>query len=274
MDEVDPLGHVRSSPGTARARRARPAGSPDRTRSGSGCPGWPNCEPGRSRTPSASTSRAANASIGLVAEQPREPDRAAARPDPREAVGATLRRSRRGARGSSATIRRDRARTRSRARSADQREDLRRRRRADRRVVLESARSGRAASRSRVASQPIRSPASANDFDITPSEMPRSKSVGAGRQRLGVVELEEAVDLVGEEVDPASAQASPRRRPLRGGREHPGRVVRRVDDDQPRLGPERRRSAARRRAPSRRPRAARGGVTSAPAARPTSYRLW
>ena len=53
-------------------------------------PGWPNCEPGRSRTPSASTSRAANASIGLVAEQPREPDRTAARPDPREAVGATL----------------------------------------------------------------------------------------------------------------------------------------------------------------------------------------
>ena len=40
----------------------------------------------------------------------------------------------------------------------------------------------------------------ANDFDMTPSEMPALEGIGAGRQPVGRVELEEAIDLVHEQV--------------------------------------------------------------------------
>ena len=64
---------------------------PAEARAGSGCRGWPNCEPGRSRTPSASTSSAAQSSIRTPGHgQPREADRARPRADPGEAVGPVL----------------------------------------------------------------------------------------------------------------------------------------------------------------------------------------
>ena len=126
---------VARTPRAARAPRAGPSG---RTRSGSGCPRWPNCEPGSSSTPSASTSSAAQSSIrtpGTVSRgKPIEPARgrtqvkrsaqSSKKPSSRVEVGGHDRR----ASGAS---------TRSRARRRDERQDLRRRRRADRRVVLE-----------------------------------------------------------------------------------------------------------------------------------------
>jgi hypothetical protein len=62
----------------------------------------------------------------------------------------------------------------------DERQHLRWRRRADRRVVLEPG-APLEQSRSRVASQPIRRPAIANDFDMTPSEIPLGDAIGSGR---------------------------------------------------------------------------------------------
>ena len=49
----------------------------------------------------------------------------------------------------------------------------------------------------------MRSPAIANDFDITPSEIPRGKASAPASSRSGLVELEEPVDLVGQQVAPA-----------------------------------------------------------------------
>ena len=63
----------------------------------------------------------------------------------------------------------------------DEREDLRRRRRADRRVVLRAPRTRPSRSRSWLASQPIRRPAIANDFDMTPERDAALERVGAGR---------------------------------------------------------------------------------------------
>ena len=194
------------------------AGRSGRTRAGSGCPGARTASRAASSTPSASTSPAAQSSIrtpGTVSRgNPIEPARG------RTHVNRSAQSSKNPSRRSrfAATIPRDRARTTIAGTQRDERQDLRRRRRADRRVVLERPRSGRAGRGRGVASQPIRRPASANDLDMTPSETPALEGVGAGWQPIRLVELEEAVDLVGEEVDAARGQLAGQRRPLRGRR--------------------------------------------------------
>ena len=64
--------------------------------------------------------------------------------------------------------------------------------------------------------------------------MPRGERVGAGRQAVGLVELEDAVDLVDEEM--CARFGGDRGEAVEGGAvgQHPGRVVRQVDDDEPR----------------------------------------
>ena len=89
---------------------------------------------------------------------------------PSATVRPAARRSRRAARGCRVTIRARAGQDTVPGPQRDQREDLRRRRRADRRVVLERGAARSSSPASCVASQPIRSPAIANDFDMTPSE--------------------------------------------------------------------------------------------------------
>ena len=187
--------------------------------------GMPELRPGQEQ-PSSSTSRAAKSSIG-VASRSRGTDRAAARVDPREAVGAAAEA------GSSRTARlseNDPARAGEDpvARQADQGQHLGRRRRTDRRVVLHP---GAAVEQpSRVASQPIRSPAMANDFDerdapreeVAPGPGGRAhRAPGSGRPR--------------RRGDPIGAHASPSLAHSPRGRQHPRRVVGGVDDDEARL---------------------------------------
>ena len=128
--------------------------------------------------------------------------------------------------------------------------------------------------RSRVASQPIRRPASANDFDRTPSEIAALEPVGAGGQPVGLVEFEEAVDLVGQEVDAGLAAQLGQGPPvgLRVGSIPVGlcgalTITSRVYG---------RRLARSRSTSSAQPSASNSSwrVTSAPADRATSYRLW
>ena len=214
------------------------AGSSDRTRSGSGCPDGRTSSPAAGGRPSASTSSAANWSIGTSARsegKPIEPPRGRTQSN----VPAHRSKNPSSSARLSSTIPRDRARTRSRARSADQREDFARRRRADRRVVLEPGAAGE--------QRPVlrRQPA-----DPQPGQRERlghdaerdaqpGQRVGAGRQPVRLVDFEVAVDLVGQEVDaPRAAQASVSVRHSSRARQHPRRVVRRVHDDQPRLGPD------------------------------------
>ena len=127
-----------SSPRTPRDARAPRAGRSGRTRAGNGCPGSRTASPGRSSTPSASTSSAAQSSIrtpGTVSRgKPTEP---APRADPREPVRPVLEEARRAGSRFAAMIPRERASTALAGTQRDDREDLRRRRRADRRVVLE-----------------------------------------------------------------------------------------------------------------------------------------
>jgi hypothetical protein len=82
----------------------------------------------------------------------------------------------------------------------------------------------------------MRSPAIANDFDMTPIDTARSsRSAPAGsvsRRRA------QSDDLVGHEADPGGAHGA-EASPLRLGREHARGLVGRVDDDHPRLRPER-----------------------------------
>ncbi len=197
----------RSRPARATGRSSRP--NPIRT----WLPSWPMTLPGRRRTPSASTSRAANDSDGLVVEQPGEADRAAARPDPRPAVGMV----------DEEAVEQRQVVVDDPARPGedgvarpepDQGEDLGRRRRADRRVVLE-----RGAAREQVAvagREPADPQAGHRERLRHHAERDAAvERVGAGGQAVGLVELEEAVDLVGEEVDPAIGQLAGRAAPTR-----------------------------------------------------------
>ena len=141
----------------------------------------------------------------------------------------------------------------------DQGQDLGRRRRADRRGSPCSgprrrAAAGRASRASRSAVRPSRTTST-----CTPRLTPCGPTSAPAGRRVDGVDLEEPVDLVAEQ----------RRAGLGGDRgdlavrgvvgEHPGRVVRRVDDDQPASAASPARAAARRRSPSPRSPGARGG---------------
>jgi hypothetical protein len=63
------------------------------------------------------------------------------------------------------------------------------------------------------------------------------KRVSAGDEPIRLVEFEEAVDLVGEEVDPPVGERVGEPRPLSVGWEHARGVVGSVDDDEARLRP-------------------------------------
>ena len=56
----------------------------------------------------------------------------------------------------------------------------------------------------------MRSPAIANDFDMTPIDTPRVQRIGAGRQPVRGIELQEAIDLVDDEVRARLARRSRR----------------------------------------------------------------
>ncbi len=79
----------------------------------------------------------------------------------------------------------------------------------------------------------MRSPAIANDLDMTPIDTPRVGGIGAGRQSVGLVELEEAIDLVDDEVGAGLLGERDERVERRPVGQHAGRVVRGVDDDEP-----------------------------------------
>ena len=116
-------------------------------------------------------------------------------------------------------------------------EDLGRGRGADRRVVLERGSAGE--ERSIVGRQPADPQAGQCEGLRQDTERdPPVKRLDAGCEPIRRVELEEAIDLVGEEMDPGVGAQVRQRAPLGVGRQHPGRVVRRVDDDQPRRRPE------------------------------------
>ena len=73
---------------------------------------------------------------------------------------------------------------------------------------------------------------------MTPIEIDRSsRSAPAGSVSAPSCSRN-AVDLVGDEADPRLGARRGETPPVRLGGQHPGRVVRRIDDDHPRLGPE------------------------------------
>ena len=260
-------------PRTPRDGRAPRAGRSGRSPAGSGCRRGRTCEPGSRSTPSAWTRSAAQSSIrtpGTVSRgNPIEPAR-----------GRTH--SNRSAQSSKNASRRSRfaatiaARTGQDAVAGTQRDDgqdLGRRRRADRRVVLVRGDPGEQVAVVR------RQPADAqaghrvrlrHDAERDPAR----QGVGAGRQPVGLVELEAAVDLVDEEMRAALGGDRHQRVPGRPVGQHPGRVVRGVDDDEPGRRRDLARGAGRGRSPSRAASCSSCSVTSAPAARATSYRLW
>ena len=182
-----------------RGGRAPRAGRSGRSRAGSGCRGTRTASPGASRTPSAWTSSAAQSSIRTPGTVRRgNPIDPRSRPDPREAVGPVVEE-----RVEELEVGGDDP---ARAREdlvagtqRDDRQDLRRRRRADRRVVLER---GQPAEQLAVVR---RQPADAQarhrvGLRHDPERDAPLERVGAGRQAVGLVELEAAIDLVDQQV--------------------------------------------------------------------------
>ena len=117
-----------------------------------------------------------------------EADRARPAAGPTRGGRPGARRSRRAARGSPSTIAATAGEHLVAGPERDEGQDLGRRRGADRRVVLEPRRARRAAPASWVASQPIRSPAIANDFDMTPRLTPCGPTSAPAGERVDGVD--------------------------------------------------------------------------------------
>ena len=79
----------------------------------------------------------------------------------------------------------------------------------------------------------MRSPAIANDFDMTPSEIPRGVASARRRQPIVLVELQVSIDLVHQEMRAGILGDGHERVERRTVGQHPGRVVRSVHDDEP-----------------------------------------
>ncbi len=90
----------------------------------------------------------------------------------------------------------------------------------------------------RVASQPTRRPASAYDFESTPTLTARADLSAAAGRRAARLLLEPAVDLVAHERRAVALHEPDKLVELRRARVHAGRVVREVDDHRARVWPE------------------------------------